>query len=65
MTDLSPSELRTRLASEFDARGWEYDLVTGKAIAERAEKDGKIAPRPSRVRCRIPSCSAQEPPATT
>ena len=44
MTNLTPSDLRTRLAAEFEARGWEYDLVTGKAIAERAERDGRIEP---------------------
>ena len=44
MTDLTPSDLRTRLAAAFDARGWEYDLVTGKAVAERTERDGRIDP---------------------
>jgi len=40
----SPGDIRTMLAAEFEARGWEYDLVTGKAIVERAEEDGRIDP---------------------
>lgn len=44
MSDLTPTDLRTLLAAEFDARGWEYDLVTGRAMVERAERDGQIDP---------------------
>jgi hypothetical protein len=37
MSELTPAEARSRLAAEFDNRGWEYDLTAGRAVLEAAE----------------------------
>jgi hypothetical protein len=48
---LTPAEARARLAAEFEKRGWEYDLTTGRSVlgaAEAGESD------PSAVARRVP-----------
>lgn len=39
---LTPGALRSRLASEFERRGWEYDLTTGNEIVKRASSAGAV-----------------------
>lgn len=43
--DRTTAELRNLLAAEFEARGWEYEPVTGQQIVKRAVADGRVDPQ--------------------
>jgi hypothetical protein len=37
VSELTPAEARSRLAAEFESRGWEYDLTAGRSILQAAQ----------------------------
>lgn len=45
MSEATPAQLRTRLAGEFDQRGWEWDPVEGGRIIEEIVARGTVDPR--------------------
>lgn len=44
MTDVTPADLRSRVAAEFDRRGWPYEPDIGKILLSGAETGDTITP---------------------
>lgn len=42
MTSEHPALIQRLLAAEFEQRGWEYDLVVGRALAEEISRKGEL-----------------------
>jgi hypothetical protein len=42
VSDTTPAQMQRLLATEFERRGWDYDLSVGRDILEEAERRGEV-----------------------